>query len=368
MRVGVEHFLKRLKGNVSTSRNYFFSKCEAILILVSKILFPRKRNSHSIITFGSRPGRGLRESFVQGEFLDSMPELRNSQKFHFLYNKAFWLVDVFKLLRVLRFSKSTTLILIQYVNVYHVFPSKRILEEFSKYNTQIVFTWLDTWDKAIWEKRILPVLDISTKNIVTDIKDNPIIKNYPATQFDWFPIPIVQYPYVPFPDRRHKIFYSGGVSNDGIYKSRGEYLAFLSANNIAVDGISYNRENPEIRPTYHEYRLELSESKIALNFTWKGTNEIITGRTWEIFSSGSLLLQNQSKVLEGLFIEGTHYLSFESEEDLLSKLIFLENNPSIAESIGIAGLEKYNSIARDYDYWKFILGQGEKVPGLDEIY
>ena len=73
-------------------------------------------------------------------------------------------------------------------------------------------------------------------------------------------------------------------------------------------------------------------------------------------------------MLEGLFIEGTHYLSFESEEDLLSKLIFLENNPSIAESIGIAGLEKYNSIARDYDYWKFILGQGEKVPGLDEIY
>jgi spore maturation protein CgeB len=88
-----------------------------------------------------------------------------------------------------------------------------------------------------------------------------------------------------------------------------------------------------------------------LNFTWKDDVDIITGRTWEVLSSGTLLLQNDSMILDGLFEEGVHYIAFSSKEDLLARLSFLVENPTYAETIANSGYQRYKELIDVETFW-----------------
>lgn len=132
-------------------------------------------------------------------------------------------------------------------------------------------------------------------------------------------------------------------------------MDYLSEHGIGISGHSYDRDNPGARPTYDSYRIGLSQSLIGLNFTWKGSEDVLVSRTWEILSSGVLLLQNESQVFGDLFIPGVHFLEFKSKEHLLGLLHELTSNPNLIEKIARAGMERYIELYSNEEFWKKVI-------------
>ena len=342
---------KSIKKILRTLRDSSFNWIE-IQALKSLNFLPRfNLVEQRLITITPRAGRGLKEPSQNSEYLGAIPNNYKNNFKHMHYNSRFWILDSLKIIFHLHTKRNLKIILIQYVPVFFKFPSIGLLNELQDQGVKIIKIWPDSWNINFWEKRILPVSHIGQLNIISDIPNNPFIKLDKANNYSWHPLPTKDFPYINFEKRENFIFYSGGISHEGLYKSRREYLEYLNDNGFVVSGVSYDRHQPISRPIYEDYRNALAKSKIGLNFTWKGDVDIITGRTWEIFSSGSLLLQNSSKILDGLFDEGVHYLTFSSKKDLLARLNFLSENPTYAETIAISGHLRYQELADVEKFW-----------------
>jgi hypothetical protein len=327
---------------------------EGIEIQVLKYLYllPRyKRGQQRLITITHRAGRGLKESQAHNEFFATIPKSYRSNFKHFHYNSQIWILDFFKVLYYFLMYPNMKIIVIQYVPKFLKFPSVALLNFLHERGVKIIKIWPDSWSRDLWQKRILPVSHIGNLSIVCDIPNNPLVELDKSNLYLWHPAPIADFPYVNFKERQSFVFYSGGVSQEGLYKSRREYLEYLNSNGYAVAGVSYDRDRALDRPSYKDYRQALANSKIGLNFTWKDDVDIITGRTWEVLSSGTLLLQNDSMILDGLFEEGVHYIAFSSKEDLLARLSFLVENPTYAETIANSGYQRYKELIDVETFW-----------------
>jgi hypothetical protein len=341
-------FAKKL---IRSSRDSVFKVIETQVIKYLH-LFPRfKLAEQRIVTITHRAGRGLKESQAHNEFFGTIPKpfLRNFRHIH--YNSRIWILDFFKILYYFVLYPNMTIIVIQYVPKFLKFPSMDLLNALYERGVKIIKIWPDSWNKDLWEKRILPVSHIGDLSILCDIPNNPLVELDKSNKYSWHPAPVSDFPFIDFKERDSFVFYSGGVSQEGLYKSRREYMEYLNTNGYSVAGVSYDRDKAIGRPVYKDYREALANSKIGLNFTWKDDVDIITGRTWEVLSSGSLLLQNKSKILDGLFEEGVHYLAFSSKEDLLAQLDFLENNPAHAETIANSGHQRYKALIDVEKFW-----------------
>ena len=162
-------------------------------------------------------------------------------------------------------------------------------------------------------------------------------------------------------NRKNFVFYSGATARSGLYKERSEYISFLKEAGISIFGNAYDWNSPSRRPSYDLYRKALSDSKIALNFTWKGDVDVTTGRTWEIFSSGVLLLQNKSKILGNFFEPGVHFLEFDSKEKCEQMLHELSRDTEKIARIAKAGMDQYNSLFSPTKFWQKQLSDRDNV-------
>ena len=346
MRLHVKKILLRF-------RDSFFSALEAVaLVYESSVTSKDKIN---FVVIGPRPGRGLSESVSDSEFIITFPKQHIPQLIHLRHNSRFWIFSSLKLLRLSNSNRKLKILLIQYVHSFHKFPSLRLLEFLESRGSIITKVWLDSWSEEIWRSRILPCSHIGKFNVISDIPNNPMTALDQSHSYEFMPTPILILPRVPFEERDTFLYYSGGRSVSGLYKSRGEILDKLSIFGFPVAGQSYDRDNPGDRPTYHEYRNSLSRSKIGLNFTWKNESNIITGRTWEILSSAVLLLQNSSSILNDFFDEDVHYVAFGSLDELVEKLRFFESNPNVIEKISLAGQSRYLKLFGNNTLWRNFL-------------
>lgn len=351
----MSRFTTKLKELMKALRDSI-SKCVEVSLIMSLNLLPRFYfQKERLITLTHRAGRGRMEPQADAEMFGTIPKSFRMRFKHMHYNSQLWILDAIVLIFYLLKYRNLKIILIQYVPNYTKFPSIKLLTELNNRGVEIIKVWPDSWNKTLWDKRILPMSHIGKKNILLDIPENSLIPKNQSNNYSWYPPPIATFPYKRFKERENFLFYSGGVSHEGIYKPRGEYLEFLKAHGFPVSGVAYNRDTPIERPSYISYRNDLSNSKIGLNFTWKDNVDIITGRTWEIFSSGALLLQNSAKILDGLFVEGTHYVAFTSKEDLLFKVKFLSENPIRSETIAQSGLLRYKEVIDAEKFWLDII-------------
>jgi hypothetical protein len=349
----VFEFLKYL---IKRIRDSLFSFIELLLIICFKLLprFSSKKSRN--ILFLPRPGRGLKISSTDDSLLRTFPHDKRLNLVIERFNRKFWILGTLKLMLLCLLVKKPNIILLQYVKDFHKFPSMRLLFFCQSRGAEIVKIWLDSYSQSLWEKRILAISDLGTINFVADSPE--FIPQYSkiSNQYYYFiPLPTQAFPFVPFAERKIFLYYSGGVSNVGIYSDRGKILNLLEAHNIEVAGYSYDRGNPGTRPSYDTYRSELSGSLVALNFTGKGTEDVLVGRTWEILSSGVLLLQNKSQVFGSLFIPGVHYIEFDSEDHLLEILLELRSKPKLIAKISMAGMERYHELYKNEVFWNKII-------------
>jgi hypothetical protein len=305
-----------------------------------------------LFTFTSRGGRGIKESNIDSEFFLSLPKKFQHSHVKFHYNTRFWIFDSFRFLFLIKNTKNVNLVLVQYIRNLHVFPSYKLLNHIKSNNVEILKIWLDTWNENLWHKRILPVSNLSSRNILIDVPSNILSKLDKSGEYSWSPIPVSSYPYKKMENRENFVFYSGATARSGLYKERSEYISFLKEADISIFGNAYDWNNPSRRPSYDLYRKALSDSKIALNFTWKGDVDVTTGRTWEIFSSGVLLLQNKSKILGNFFEPGVHFLEFDSKEKCAELLHELSRDMAKIARIAKSGMDQYNSLFSSTKFWQ----------------
>jgi hypothetical protein len=307
------------------------------------------------VIFAPRAGRGIKVSMDADIWLRTLPTDSKWKITVLYFNSRVWILNSIRLLLISRTTKNLKIILIQYVIEFHKNPSRVLLEYCQKNGATIVKCWMDSYSDALWNNRILAVSNIGILNVISDVPQLDDSKFEKSNRYFFHPVPISIFEYIPFQERRNLIYYSGGISTSGLYQSRKEYLDYLNQHNIPVAGVSYFRDKPSNRLTYDEYRFGLSNSKIGLNFTWKNEVDVIVTRTWEILSSGVLLLQNKSNVLDGMLVNGTHFLEFSTKAEMLSLIVEINNNDQLAKEIALNGLRRYTELYDSGKFWENIL-------------
>ena len=344
-----------LKNKSLSARNSLFRRTEQFFL----ILFSNTRKLHvyekRLVVFTPRAGRGLKKSEIDDIWLRTLPANSEWKVTKLQYNSRVWILNTIRLLLISKMTKNLKIVLIQYVVKFHHNPSLMLLEYCQKNGAIVVKCWMDSYSDALWNDRILAVSNIGSLNIIADVPQLKKSKFEKSNKYVFHPVPIATFEYTPFQARKNLVYYSGGISSSGLYQSRKEYLDFLNQQNIPVAGVSYLRDKPAKRLTYDEYRFGLSNSKIGLNFTWKNEFDVIVTRTWEILSSGVLLLQNKSNVLNGLLESGTHFLEFSTREEMLSLIMEIKSNTQLAQDIALNGQRRYLELYDSGKFWENIL-------------
>lgn len=90
--------------------------------------------------------------------------------------------------------------------------------------------------------------------------------------------------------------------------------------------------------SYLGYIRRLADGRCSVNFSMRpNLMPAITGRTFEILASGSLLVQERAPDLDCFLTAGEHYLSFSSVAELRAIADFIRDKPEQAEEIRRAG-------------------------------
>ena len=88
--------------------------------------------------------------------------------------------------------------------------------------------------------------------------------------------------------------------------------------------------------SYHYYMKELAEATCSLSLAMRPDYKhtcIVTGRSYEILLSGSLLVQEAAPDMDHFLIAGEHYLEFSSVAELSAIMRFITENRQEAEEI-----------------------------------
>jgi len=134
-------------------------------------------------------------------------------------------------------------------------------------------------------------------------------------------------------------------------RERYEMLLFLANNGIRLD--IYGSMWDNCKGVIHEnmcvhfkalvgndYVLAVSNAKISLGFLRKINNDTQTSRTFEIPACGGFMLMERTQDHLRLFREGEEAEYFDSNEELLSKLMFYLENDEARELIAANGRKR----------------------------
>ena len=122
----------------------------------------------------------------------------------------------------------------------------------------------------------------------------------------------------------------------------------------------YKILKPYVFPAVYkrDYAKEISKSKICLCFLNRGNEDEDTTRTYEIPFMGGLLLAERTRVHIETYEEDKEAIFFNNKHELLKKIKFILNNPSVANKIRKSGKKKIRFLkAGNKDLAKFIISK-----------
>lgn len=347
--------ISKSKLLVRKFRDYFSQIIENIFIQVCERVSNNTNGEAINIILASREGRGTKIALEDDVFFRELKKIPELQHEIMRYNKKLWIIDSLSLIWKCRKSKKIKVVLISYVPEFHKFPSMKLLSYLQSYGVEIIKIWFDSSDKKLWTTRILRMSELGNKNYIVDTPLSLSKYGNLKNSYLYIPPPIETFNFIPIKERKYFIYYSGGISNSGSYNKREQILRYLLVNGVSIEGTTYDREKPVARPTYDQYRRNLAASLCGLNFTWKDEVDVLPARTWEILTSGVLLLQNKSPVFNGLFESGKHFLEFSRKEELLDLIMNIENKTIEIEKIALEGKKRFEDLYESGNFWPQIL-------------
>jgi hypothetical protein len=132
--------------------------------------------------------------------------------------------------------------------------------------------------------------------------------------------PTVHYPVLGA-EKEYDVYFSGLL-----YKQRVDVAKALSARGMKIKF--------EIGKVYDEYREAYSKSRIG--FSWSSLLDI-PARVFEGMAMGLPMVINRVPDLANFFVEGDHYLGFDTVSEAVEKIEYLLKNPDKAREIADAG-------------------------------
>lgn len=96
--------------------------------------------------------------------------------------------------------------------------------------------------------------------------------------------------------------------------------------------------------TMADYATVLRQTKMVLNFSTRlGPLKMMTGRTWQAMTAGTVLLEEGNVYISAYFVPFVHYIPFSSQNELAYVIEFFSRNPQSAQRIGSAASAFCNS-------------------------
>lgn len=141
---------------------------------------------------------------------------------------------------------------------------------------------------------------------------------------------------------------------DSYRNYRLPYIEHLKMSDIQGE-ILFNTRDKQI--SHKSYREILGKSKIGINFSFSVDKDQLKARVFEIIMSGALLLESKNEQTSTILENNIDFVSFDSKEDLLSKIQYYLNNNSEREAIIKNAqkkvLLKYNGLK----FWEIIFNK-----------
>lgn len=111
--------------------------------------------------------------------------------------------------------------------------------------------------------------------------------------------------------------------------------------------------NPELATMYSGAKMSLnllrqSETMVEGEENQGTFQESLTIRMVEIMASGGVLLTHEVPELQEKFIEGTHYIGFSTEEELINKVLFYKDKDNLIENIRINAANRVREVVNSY--------------------
>lgn len=97
------------------------------------------------------------------------------------------------------------------------------------------------------------------------------------------------------------------------------------------------------------YNKKIQDSLGCINLLSKSNNDEIASRIFEITSCGGLAISESNKQLKKIFSKN-EILYYRDDDDLIEKLIFLNNNPQVTLNFRKNAFNKIKNLKLDYEY------------------
>ena len=156
---------------------------------------------------------------------------------------------------------------------------------------------------------------------------------------------------------KSKDLYLGGSMYEPRKSFINNIICELHGSDISIEVL------PKKSNSYIDYILKLSEFRIVINtnFVVNSHKVHMVGRNLETLTAGSLLMTQNTPLLEKLFTEGEHYINIESPSDAATKVKYYLEHQEEARGIALAGQEKALCYARENHFVSLIDGKIEEL-------
>jgi hypothetical protein len=175
-------------------------------------------------------------------------------------------------------------------------------------------------------------------------------------------------------DKMVRIFHTIGVERPVVERditrtyfsgtARPDRIAYVAA--LADAGVplthSMKSRSDQAAFTFETYMNNLASHGIVVNSgcrSWFPTSKhpvplIVTGRVFEIFHFGAVLMERRGAHTPDFFIPGTHYAEFSMVEDLRDKIEALVEAPEAARQLARRGQEFYDRYYNPNSFWNLL--------------
>ena len=184
-------------------------------------------------------------------------------------------------------------------------------------------------------------------------------------KFLLWPFPALHSSERPIIAKQNNLIFSGSIKE----QDRRFWLRNLSGiaknRNMKLVLIIFNYHKPKFRSNWSSYIDNLSKSLVGISLTQKSdSHSLVTGRTFDVISVGSLVLQQETgndQPLSYFYNEYEHYLKFRCLCEIEQLINWVSLNINSAKQIGAASRKFNNFHYSPERLWKYLYIKSEQL-------
>jgi hypothetical protein len=218
---------------------------------------------------------------------------------------------------------------------------------------KIVALWWDTCSESFAASvgKILDDIDVHV------IMENPLLRFAPSSDGEKLARKslVAFSPFDPMESMGPRDIDVAFFGQTGDYRGvRRKYLDYLLDSGVALYYSAYSKDQQCPQDRYYEI---LGRSRIGINFSRSVSGHQLKARVFEVMHSGAMLLEERNDQTAFYFTEGTDYVAFSSEEEMVEKIRYYLQHEEECLAIARSGYLKVRSRFTGKQFWEMLLLQ-----------